>query len=350
MKVSAANFGLLTIDPANPLVWALVFIAYDLCYYFSHRYGHEWRILWSSHVAHHQSEAFNLSTALRQTSTGWLNGIFYLPLYVLGVPVELMISVGSLNLIYQFWVHTEHVRRIGWLEWILVSPSNHRVHHAKNPIYIDKNYGGVFIVWDRLFGTFQAELENEPCRYGITRQLKSWNPLWANVHVWWDGLQQMRQTPKWSDKLMVWFRSPAWDAPGVQKPSADWQADDFKPNASTAARVIALIQFIFHVPAILLFVAQASAFNAVQTIALAAWLSFGFYTQGLLLEGRSIAAIAETVRICLGITLLLWLSVLTPYASYLGVYLALSLLVLIFVGKQVPENQPQVGPTAKDVG
>ena len=179
-----------------PVVWLITFVAYDLCYYFSHRYGHEWRILWASHVAHHQSEAFNLSTALRQTSTGWLNAIFYLPLYLVGVPVELVISVGSLNLIYQFWVHTEYVGRLGILEYILVTPSNHRVHHAKNPMYIDKNYGGVFIVWDRVFGTFQDELDTEPCRYGITEQLNSWNPIWANMHIWLDTLKQSWHTPE----------------------------------------------------------------------------------------------------------------------------------------------------------
>ena len=107
----------------DPVLWAAAFVAYDLCYYFSHRFGHEWRILWASHVVHHSSEAFNLSTALRQTSTGWLNGIFYLPMYAIGVPLEVMLSVGSLNLIYQFWVHTEHIRRLGWLEWVLVTPS-----------------------------------------------------------------------------------------------------------------------------------------------------------------------------------------------------------------------------------
>ncbi len=176
-----ADWTLFNLDANSPAVWLFAFIAYDLCYYFSHRYGHEWRLLWASHVVHHSSEEFNFSTALRQTSTGWLNSIFYLPLYFIGVPVELMISVGSLNLIYQFWVHTEHVRRVGWLEWILVTPSNHRVHHAKNPSYIDRNYGGVFIVWDRLFGTFQDEREDEPCVYGITNQLNSWNPICTTV-------------------------------------------------------------------------------------------------------------------------------------------------------------------------
>ena len=189
--------------------WALAFVAYDFFYYWKHRFGHEWRILWASHVAHHQSEEFNLSTALRQTSTDYIGFLFYLPMYLVGTPVEVMVSVGSLNLVYQFWVHTEHVRRLGWLDFILVTPSNHRVHHSINADYLDKNYGGVFIIWDRLFGTFAVESEADPCRYGITKQLGSWNPLWANLHVWWDTLR-LSLSARGIQKVLIWFKGPAW--------------------------------------------------------------------------------------------------------------------------------------------
>ena len=121
--------------------------------------------MWASHAAHHQSEEYNLSTALRQTGTDYIGFVFYLPMYLAGTPVEVIVSVGSLNLVYQFWVHTEHVRRLGVLDYIFVTPSNHRVHHAKNPSYIDKNYGGVFVLWDRAFGTFEDEREDEPVSY-----------------------------------------------------------------------------------------------------------------------------------------------------------------------------------------
>ena len=156
--------------------WVAAFVAYDFCYYWKHRYGHEWRIMWASHIAHHQSEEFNLSTALRQTGTDYIGFVFYIPLYLVGIPAAAMITVGSLNLIYQFWVHTEHIRRVGPLEWMLVTPSNHRVHHARNPEYIDRNYGGVFIVWDRLFGTFKDERTDVPCVYGITTGLEELEP------------------------------------------------------------------------------------------------------------------------------------------------------------------------------
>jgi sterol desaturase/sphingolipid hydroxylase (fatty acid hydroxylase superfamily) len=323
------DWTLFELDASHLGVWVFAFVAYDLGYYFSHRYGHEWRILWASHVVHHSSEEYNLSTALRQTSTGWLNGIFYLPLYIIGVPVELMISVGSLNLIYQFWVHTKHVKRLGALEWIMVTPSNHRVHHAKNPCYIDRNYGGVFIIWDRIFGTFQEELDEQTPRYGITRQLHSWNPLWANLHAWYDGLVQMWQTPKLTDKVKLWFKSPAWTAPGVTTASADWQAPNYDPAASAYARALSFIHFWPHVAAVFALLAFADVVLADQVLCCAAWLCLGFYVQGTLLEGRAFAHWLEWLRIGSAGALLLWLAPSDPYLIAGSSYLALSILLNI---------------------
>ena len=162
-------------------VWLFAFVFYDFCYYWHHRLGHERNVLWAAHSVHHQSEDYNLSTALRQTSTGFVFGwIFYLPMAVLGVPLLVFVTVATLNLLYQFWVHTRHIPKLGWFEWFFVSPSNHRAHHAQNALYMDRNYGGVFIFWDRLFGTFQEEDEAEPVIFGVTTPLASWNPLWAN--------------------------------------------------------------------------------------------------------------------------------------------------------------------------
>ncbi len=162
----------------------MAFVVYDFCYYWLHRLGHERNILWAAHSVHHQSEEYNLSTALRQTSTGFLlSWIFYLPLAVLGVPLAVFITVAALNLLYQFWVHTRHIPKLGWYEGFFVTPSNHRAHHAQNPLYMDRNYGGVFILWDRLFGTFQQEDDAEPPVFGVTRPLASWNPLWAEPAV-----------------------------------------------------------------------------------------------------------------------------------------------------------------------
>ncbi|MEH6571077.1 MAG: sterol desaturase family protein, partial [Halioglobus sp.] len=162
-------------------------------------------------VAHHQSEDYNLTTALRQTSTGFLFGwVFYIPMYLLGIPAEVVVTVGSLNLIYQFWVHTEHVPKLGWYEKVFVTPSNHRVHHAQNDLYLDRNYGGVFILWDRLFGTFQEELSEAPCIYGIRGPLRSWNPARAITHIYFDMARDSWNTARWKDKFRVWYARTGW--------------------------------------------------------------------------------------------------------------------------------------------
>jgi len=192
-------------------VWVFAFVLYDFCYYWLHRMGHERNILWAAHSVHHQSEEYNLSTALRQTSTGFLlSWIFYLPMAVFGVPLLVFVSVAALNLLYQFWVHTQHIPKLGWFEWFFVTPSNHRAHHAQNALYMDRNYGGVFIIWDRLFGSFQEEDDNEPVIFGVTTPLASWNPLWANVQFYaqlWDDAR--RAESKW-DKLRIWFMRTGW--------------------------------------------------------------------------------------------------------------------------------------------
>lgn len=209
--------------------WIVAFFLYDLCYYCSHRAGHEIKLFWAAHVVHHQSEDYNLSTALRQTSSGFLFGwIFYTPLFFIGVPVEMMVTVGALNLIYQFWVHTEHVGELGWFEYVFVSPSNHRVHHARNTCYLDRNYGGVFIIWDRLFGTYQRELPSEPCVYGITKPIRSWSPVEAWIHVYRDILSDMVRTRRWGERLWVPFSHPAWQ-PSDLRPDATSRGEEHGP-------------------------------------------------------------------------------------------------------------------------
>ncbi len=204
-------FSLPLMDPGHWLTWVLAMVLYDFCYYWLHRIGHERTIFWAAHVAHHQSEDYNLTTALRQTSTGFLLGwLFYIPMYLVGIPAEVVVTVGSINLIYQFWVHTEHIGKLGWYEWIFVTPSNHRVHHAQNDVYLDRNYGGLFIIWDRLFGTFQEELDGEPVVFGIRGALKSFNPFRALTHIYVDMAQDSWRTRDWRDKLRVWVSRTGW--------------------------------------------------------------------------------------------------------------------------------------------
>ena len=191
--------------------WLLALVFYDFCYYWLHRAGHESAVFWAAHVVHHQSQDYNLSTALRQTSSGVLLGwIFYLPMALAGVPPLVFGVVALIDLLYQYWVHTEHVPKLGWFDRWFCSPSNHRVHHAVNDRYLDRNYGGILIVWDRLFGTFQDEDLAEPCVYGTRGALNSWDPLWANAEVYWALAQDAWHTRSWADKLRVWFKPPGW--------------------------------------------------------------------------------------------------------------------------------------------
>lgn len=193
--------------------WVVAFFGVDFLYYWWHRASHEINFFWAAHVVHHQSEDYNLAVALRQSvTTGWSSLPFYLPLAWLGVPVTVFLVVHSLSTLYQFWIHTQLVGKVrGPLDWILNLPAHHRVHHAINPQYLDKNYGATLIVWDRLFGTYEEEVE--PCVFGITTPLASFNPLWAQVHYWIE-LVQKTFTLHGLDRLRIWFVSPAWKPAG----------------------------------------------------------------------------------------------------------------------------------------
>ena len=175
-------------------VWLLGIVSYDFCYYWFHRVGHESAVFWASHVVHHQSQEYNLSTALRQTSSSALLGwIFYLPMAIAGIPPEVFAVAAVVNLLYQYWIHTEQIGSLGWFDRWFSSPSNHRVHHAVNDRYIDRNYGGISMAWDHLFGSFVDETER--CVYGTRAPLDSWDPFWANVEVYADLARKSRNAP-----------------------------------------------------------------------------------------------------------------------------------------------------------
>jgi len=206
-----AHAALFDLSAGSPWVWAGALLGYDFLYYWLHRAGHVVALFWAAHVVHHQSEEYNLSTALRQTGSGWLaSWLFYLPLAVVGVPPLVFAVVALVDLLYQFWVHTRQIGQLGAFDRWLCSPSNHRVHHAVNDIYLDRNFGGIFVVWDRLFGTFQPELDAQPCIYGTRSPLRSWNPLWANLEVYAALWHDCRHASRWRDKVQVWLRPPGW--------------------------------------------------------------------------------------------------------------------------------------------
>ena len=247
-SLAATTFNLKLLPLDSWVTWVVGFVLYDLTYYVQHRLHHEIKLLWATHIVHHHGEEFNLSTALRQTSTGWLwKWMFYIPMIVIGVPAEVFITVGGLNLLYQFWVHTEHIPKLGFIEKIFVTPSNHRVHHAKNPEYIDANYGGVFILWDRMFGTYIEEKENIKPVYGTVKALESWNPIWANIEVFYNMLLDSVRTKKWSDKIKVWYAPTYWRPEDVAKeyPSKPVNLKTkYNPKISTTSKIYVVVQMI----------------------------------------------------------------------------------------------------------
>ena len=237
--------------PANSLwVWLAALLLYDLAYYWHHRLGHRVALLWAAHVVHHQSEDYNLSTALRQTASGWLAGwLFYLPLALLGFPPVVVGTVALIDLLYQYWVHTQQIGKLGWFDRWFCSPSNHRVHHAVNDTYVDKNYGGILIIWDRLFGTFTEERDDQPCVYGTRSPLHSWNPLRANLQVYLELAHDSWHAARWADKLRVWLKPPGWRPADVAarfpKPEFSLQAvQRFDPPSSRAAQWLAAAAFV----------------------------------------------------------------------------------------------------------
>ena len=200
----------------DAVAWVSGIVLVDLLYYAYHRFAHRVNFGWATHMVHHQSEEYNLAVALRQPwfaqFYAWL---FYLPLALLGVPVEVYAASYAINLLYQYWIHTQLIHRLGPLEWVLNTPSHHRVHHGTNPQYIDKNYAGIFIVWDRMFGTFAEE--DEEVVYGVMKPLQSWNPVWANVAPWLQLARASASQATFSNKVWMWFAEPGWTPSGVQR-------------------------------------------------------------------------------------------------------------------------------------
>ena len=295
------------------LVWLLAFILYDFCYYWNHRLGHEMNILWASHVVHHSSEEYNLTTALRQTGTGFLSFVFYLPLAILGFEPEMLLTAGALNLIYQFWVHTQFVGKLGWYEWFFVTPSNHRGHHAQNSIYIDKNYGGVFILWDRLFGTYQEENELDKPIYGIRGAVQSWNPLWVNAQIYAQLCADAWRTENWWHKLTLWFRRTGWRPPDVEAKYPLTYKDlasfvKYDTDVSLGLKVYCFCHYMLTTTVALFYSFNASALALSESVMIVVFVLWSSFSIGALMESKHYAGVQEWLRVVVFIGGLIWFS------------------------------------------
>lgn len=338
--LAETNFAIWRMDINSWFTWIFAFVIYDFFYYWFHRISHERQIFWASHVAHHQSEDYNLSTALRQTGTGaFVSWVFYIPMFLIGIPSYVFISVASLNLIYQFWVHSEHIPKLGWFENYFVTASNHRVHHAQNEQYIDKNYGGVFIIWDRMFGTHKIEDENEPCIYGIRGTLNTFNPIWANLHVYIKIIKEMWSSQDWKDKLYAPFARTGWTPKSLpyEIEKDDFNPESFKkfnPTISKQHKIYALFQYLFITYIFLAFI-QSGYLNYAQLWVTISMAAFTMYCTSIWLDGKKGTRI-EIVRLvlCVSIGIYAYLQIsLSAIAISVLIYSAINFLSLPLINR-----------------
>ena len=332
-------------DSSSILTWVIAFVAYDFFYYWFHRTSHERQIFWASHVAHHQSEDYNLSTALRQTGTGFfLTWVFYIPLFIIGVPSYVFVSVASINLIYQFWVHTEHVPKLGWFELFFVSPSNHRVHHAQNEEYIDKNYGGVFIIWDRLLGTFKEEEDEVTCIYGIRGPLKTFNPVWANFHIYVKMLKEIFHTKNLKDKFYVLVAPTRWIPNDSEhlSPKTNFDVQNFEkynPDSTFVSKVYAFFQLMFVSLLSTIFI-ELSEMNLAQGIVVALAMVSTAYCVSLWLDCKK-ALFADTLRIVFFIGIFIasfFFPEIDKFILPLAIYLLINFFFILLLNNSFQKN------------
>jgi sterol desaturase/sphingolipid hydroxylase (fatty acid hydroxylase superfamily) len=301
-EVLFSNFALLQWEK-GAVYWLALFLLVDLAYYWAHRMSHEINLFWGGHVVHHQSEDYNLSVALRQSSfqVVWTFA-FSLPLAFLGFDTLDFALISALNTLYQFWIHTELINKMGWLEYVLNTPSHHRVHHGRNPKYIDKNHAGTLIIWDRMFGTFQKE-EERPT-YGITKPLNSWNAVWANLSHYANMANDLRRIHNWRDRLRYLFKKPGWlpeylggyqAAPEVDKSSHR----KYETPAGVQVSYYVLFQYLLCLGMTAAFLFNQHLFTLGQKAVVAIVISWWVVNCGVLFEQKSWVATAEWLRIML---------------------------------------------------
>ncbi len=311
-----------------PTTWytlIILFIATDFAYYWAHRMSHEINLFWSAHVVHHQSEDYNLSVALRQSSFQVIwTSIFYFPLAIIGFNTIDFALMAALTTLYQFWIHTELIGTLGFLEYILVTPSHHRVHHGRNPKYIDKNHGGAFIWWDMMFGTYQKE-EERPT-YGVTTPINSWNPVWANFvnfEVMW---KEMKQISSISDKMRYIFYKPGWLPKnlGGYRPAPAIDKSTYTKYTTTVSKKLdgyVLFQFIITLAFASWFLYKQGEMEIIPKAGTAILIFITAITNGGLFEMKSWTHWAEKFR----------LIIVLGVGSLLGFYELVPLWVLILI-------------------
>lgn len=293
------HWRLFEIPTANPWTWIIGFLGVDFCYYWFHRLSHEINLIWASHITHHQSEEYNLSVALRQSATqAFFSAPFYWPLALIGLPPAPFLALSSFNTLYQFWIHTRAIGKMwGPFELVFNTPSHHRVHHGCNPEYIDRNHGGTLIVWDRLFGTFEPE--RAEVVYGVTKPLKSWNPLWANVHYYVELGQVAAKAKRLRDKFLIWIMPPHWRPADVPMENlAETPLNGFKYDAHSTklAHAYVAFQFITVIAATVGLLFAGPVLSLQQKAIIALFITWTLLNAGATFENKTWLKYSEPLR------------------------------------------------------
>ena len=340
-------------------VYLLAFIGLDFAGYWSHRWSHEINLFWNRHIIHHSSEDFNLSCALRQSISSII-GIFfflYLPMALIGIPAKVVAILAPIHLFAQFWYHTQLIGTMGFLEHILVTPSHHRVHHAINKEYIDKNFAQIFIVWDKWFGTFQEELPDVPAVYGVKRPVGTWNPVLINFIHLWGLIKDAWRTQNWWDKLRIWFMPTGWRPKDVKEKYPVYTIQDvsqqqkYEPYASQRLKTWSWVQLISHIALMLYLFNHIAAYTLTQSILYGLFLTVSIFAYTTLMDRHPLAVLAEVLKVGLGFGLMYLMGGWYLIDNYLpggslmiGAYLLISLAMSVYFtygerkAAQVPVN------------
>ena len=315
-------------------VWLVAFIVIDFAGYWNHRLSHKINFFWNQHVIHHSSEEFNLACALRQSISNLIGyfPILLIPAAVVGVPNEIIAVLAPIHLFAQFWYHTQHIGKMGWLEYVIVTPSQHRVHHAINPEYIDKNLGQILCVWDRWFGTFQEELEEVPPQYGVLKPAATWNPVHINFQHLWRLIQDAWRTKSYWDKIRIWFMPTGWRPADVREKypvsiiTDVYGFERYKTPSSYGFDAYAIFQMLATTILLLFMFFNFTAIGFDGLLFFASFVFIGIYGYTSLMDRKSYAIWIELGRSLLGIGLILlsgdWFGINTflPWGSILVLF------------------------------
>lgn len=299
---------------AGWLVWLLAFLAIDFAGYWNHRLSHRINFFWNQHVIHHSSEEFNLACALRQPVSNLLGyfALLLIPAAILGVPNEVIAVLAPIHLFAQFWYHTRHIGKMGWLEYIIVTPSQHRVHHAINPEYIDKNLGQILCIWDRWFGTFQEELEDVPPQYGVLKPAATWNPVIINFQHLWRLMQDAWRTGNYLDKFRIWFMPTGWRPEDVKEkyPLSEitdvYNFNKYETPATPALKAYAIFQTVFTLGLLLFMFYNFGGIAFSGLLLYGGFVVTGIYGYTTIMDRKRYAIWIELLRCLAGLLLIIY--------------------------------------------